>query len=80
MAKYVVPYIGTWIETGGDTASPLQEWTVVPYIGTWIETIQYRNLDKLDIVVPYIGTWIETTLIASVLERLLCRTLYRYVD
>ena len=53
---------------------------VVPYIGTWIETIQYRNLDKLDIVVPYIGTWIETTLIASVLERLLCRTLYRYVD
>ena len=40
---------------------------VVPYIGTWIETIQYRNLDKLDIVVPYIGTWIETQ-IKEILE------------
>ena len=36
-ARRVVPYIGTWIETG------LQEnyykgGNVVPYIGTWIET------------------------------------------
>ena len=40
MKERVVPYIGTWIETGlallkagiGD---------VVPYIGTWIETLRY---------------------------------------
>ena len=34
---YVVPYIGTWIETLIPTnKSP--EYGVVPYIGTWIET------------------------------------------
>ena len=33
----VVPYIGTWIETGIG-AKKRQEAAVVPYIGTWIET------------------------------------------
>ena len=33
----VVPYIGTWIETGMDTSDRLKV-IVVPYIGTWIET------------------------------------------
>ena len=34
----VVPYIGTWIETGRQ-ARPEGRGQVVPYIGTWIETI-----------------------------------------
>ena len=33
----VVPYIGTWIETGIDLLSRISR-IVVPYIGTWIET------------------------------------------
>ena len=33
----VVPYIGTWIETGLMRIELLGG-TVVPYIGTWIET------------------------------------------
>ena len=33
----VVPYIGTWIETGGGGGGSVA-WNVVPYIGTWIET------------------------------------------
>ena len=33
----VVPYIGTWIETGSDNESDNKN-VVVPYIGTWIET------------------------------------------
>ena len=32
----VVPYIGTWIETGLNP--DLIYGNVVPYIGTWIET------------------------------------------
>ena len=34
----VVPYIGTWIETGL-YVSVIKRGAVVPYIGTWIETI-----------------------------------------
>ena len=37
MAKGVVPYIGTWIETISEGVTDKPE-TVVPYIGTWIET------------------------------------------
>ena len=46
MPSVVVPYIGTWIETGG-TSSPESTEKVVPYIGTWIETtptsLMYAN-------------------------------------
>ena len=35
--NFVVPYIGTWIETLEDIVG-LQKTLVVPYIGTWIET------------------------------------------
>ena len=35
--RKVVPYIGTWIETGA-AASVASIPVVVPYIGTWIET------------------------------------------
>ena len=35
--KQVVPYIGTWIETGIKNGLKLML-MVVPYIGTWIET------------------------------------------
>ncbi len=34
---FVVPYIGTWIETYYQPLTKLL-WHVVPYIGTWIET------------------------------------------
>ena len=34
---YVVPYIGTWIETIGGWYVRISG-LVVPYIGTWIET------------------------------------------
>ena len=38
MPPFVVPYIGTWIET--DNAIKLSGLeVVVPYIGTWIETV-----------------------------------------
>ena len=37
----VVPYIGTWIETGLEVPPELRV-DVVPYIGTWIETIMLR--------------------------------------
>ena len=37
----VVPYIGTWIETGYARLM-LRVNEVVPYIGTWIETYQGR--------------------------------------
>ena len=75
---YVVPYIGTWIETflfGSGTSSA---W-VVPYIGTWIETQAGLATCFGNSVVPYIGTWIETSLYRCPLW-FLCRTLYRYVD
>ena len=40
---YVVPYIGTWIETLG--MYPETHYTrVVPYIGTWIETTPDQRL------------------------------------
>ena len=55
----VVPYIGTWIETGHYCVD-CDCCHVVPYIGTWIETGQYAKEDQYPIVVPYIGTWIET--------------------
>ena len=56
---FVVPYIGTWIETPGGIAKKLLR-HVVPYIGTWIETSGRRTLSGHGPVVPYIGTWIET--------------------
>ena len=34
---FVVPYIGTWIETG-ISINDFRNVNVVPYIGTWIET------------------------------------------
>ena len=34
---FVVPYIGTWIETGLIRMTGCKH-LVVPYIGTWIET------------------------------------------
>ena len=37
LATWVVPYIGTWIETKG-FGTEKKMWEVVPYIGTWIET------------------------------------------
>ena len=37
MQHLVVPYIGTWIETGSIAKARGQRF-VVPYIGTWIET------------------------------------------
>ena len=59
---FVVPYIGTWIETEPFQEDIDKKW-VVPYIGTWIET-DGKALDTVfGYVVPYIGTWIETTTI-----------------
>ena len=44
-AAAVVPYIGTWIETG--TSAKLRYMIkVVPYIGTWIET-GYRRVVRV---------------------------------
>ena len=40
---FVVPYIGTWIETQKADAC-LWERIVVPYIGTWIETFVPKEL------------------------------------
>ena len=57
---YVVPYIGTWIETF-ENAPELGKEFVVPYIGTWIETELVEELNAINLVVPYIGTWIETS-------------------
>ena len=59
MRVYVVPYIGTWIETIASPAA-LVVMRVVPYIGTWIETFTVNNRRAHPKVVPYIGTWIET--------------------
>ena len=39
--EYVVPYIGTWIETANSLFEDLK-YIVVPYIGTWIETGSIR--------------------------------------
>ena len=39
MNLQVVPYIGTWIETGRENDAGFII-RVVPYIGTWIETVQ----------------------------------------
>ena len=41
MLIFVVPYIGTWIETF-ENAPELGKEFVVPYIGTWIETNHLR--------------------------------------
>ena len=56
---FVVPYIGTWIETEQASHS-FNRRCVVPYIGTWIETKSYLYKLTSGKVVPYIGTWIET--------------------
>ena len=55
---FVVPYIGTWIETSKRPS--MISLYVVPYIGTWIETPQQGIAPLVGLVVPYIGTWIET--------------------
>ena len=57
--KLVVPYIGTWIETGHYCVD-CDCCHVVPYIGTWIETLSDAYREGFQAVVPYIGTWIET--------------------
>ena len=57
--KFVVPYIGTWIETETWSRTANLD-SVVPYIGTWIETEVIQRLYVFLPVVPYIGTWIET--------------------
>ena len=44
---YVVPYIGTWIETNTETARTGTE-HVVPYIGTWIETLNLPPLEDME--------------------------------
>ena len=75
----VVPYIGTWIETGAFSQSPILG-IVVPYIGTWIETDIERLARQGIPVVPYIGTWIETYQKHKKAQRTKRRTLYRYVD
>ena len=57
--RFVVPYIGTWIETDENVFSALR---TLSYL------IQVRGLKPgsataditVAIVVPYIGTWIET--------------------
>ena len=77
--SYVVPYIGTWIETRTRRANSSHS-KVVPYIGTWIETGIGAKKRQDAAVVPYIGTWIETE-INDINEHVnLRRTLYRYVD
>ena len=56
---YVVPYIGTWIETYKEVQIP-------QYYQSYL--IQVRGLKRIlriylrhnHLVVPYIGTWIET--------------------
>ena len=75
---FVVPYIGTWIETL-NLMKPTEASQVVPYIGTWIETPRLRLATLMDKVVPYIGTWIETKL-RNMIKLRKGRTLYRYVD
>ena len=77
--QIVVPYIGTWIETGIG-ANKRQKRAVVPYIGTWIETTTRLKGFFRDIVVPYIGTWIETGDYPDHDQDFGGRTLYRYVD
>ena len=78
MSIWVVPYIGTWIETSLREFSHRRH-LVVPYIGTWIETTKGGTALFGTIVVPYIGTWIETLEALPVVDRV-SRTLYRYVD
>ena len=59
---YVVPYIGTWIETKARIMKARKR-EVVPYIGTWIETTCEPPFRVASNVVPYIGTWIETRIV-----------------
>ena len=40
---FVVPYIGTWIETYNNPSAVMSR-LVVPYIGTWIETRYVNHL------------------------------------
>ena len=61
----VVPYIGTWIETGHYCVD-CDCCHVVPYIGTWIETLSDAYREGFQAVVPYIGTWIETLSIPGI--------------
>ena len=75
---YVVPYIGTWIETIKKEQG-IRKAVVVPYIGTWIETFPRAFSHRQHLVVPYIGTWIET-MNRNALLSVWRRTLYRYVD
>ena len=57
---YVVPFAGTWIETGFGSGSAGGA-GVVPFAGTWIETIVPQPCLRLSSVVPFAGTWIETS-------------------
>ena len=59
---YVVPYIGTWIETFCISVTKT-DGIVVPYIGTWIETFNLKSDYMCILVVPYIGTCIGQKLI-----------------
>ena len=77
--NWVVPYIGTWIETLEMSGVSLSD-RVVPYIGTWIETGCIFGFRRVKFVVPYIGTWIETKCNIRLISILISRTLYRYVD
>ena len=42
---FVVPYIGTWIETERYFTT-IRQMSVVPYIGTWIETMIGANAQR----------------------------------
>ena len=43
IGDYVVPYIGTWVETITIIVVKLSK-SVVPYIGTWVETLYENDL------------------------------------
>ena len=55
----VVPYIGTWIETGLQTATDEEGMCRTLYRYVDWNTIK-KGTKPLHKVVPYIGTWIET--------------------
>ena len=77
---YVVPYIGTWIET---LVRPIITYgiasrTLYRYVD-WNPVISMKWTRRKG-VVPYIGTWIETRNVRHFLRSTRSRTLYRYVD
>ena len=59
MALFVVPLVGTWIETRSKHCHE-RSCSVVPLVGTWIETDDAEKYAVRDVVVPLVGTWIET--------------------